>query len=237
MTKRVLSYLRFVAVLVAALAALRAFDAADAAAPTNDPFTNPQQVTQPLPYTNTQDTSESTLEQPLLPPEPLHCGLTSHSVWYSFTPNQDGTVKITTFGSDYDTTVSVYTGADITQLLLIGCEDDTGSAGTINQSAVNFTVIRNTTYLIQVGSVEVTAGTLTIDVFWGNPPFNNNRGNALNASPPYTNTQDTTVATDEPSEPNNCGERTSYNNNLWLELRHGSGSVQNSGFGPGAVRV
>ena len=199
MSKLVPPYLRLLAVLVAAAAALPAL-AADAAPPTNDTFLGAFPVTQPLPYTNTQDTTESTLELPI---EPQNCSLTSHSVWYSFTPNQDGTVKITTFGSGYDTTVSVYTGPDLANLALVGCNDDTGSG---LQSAINFPVQKNTTYRIQVGSVELlSAGTLTIDVFWGTPPVNDNRNNALIASPSYTNSQDTTVATMEAGEPDSCG--------------------------------
>src|SRR5437870_6256127 len=135
MPKRVRSYLRFAAVLVAALAALPAL-AADAAPPSNDAFATPIVVPQALPYTNTQDASESSLE----PLEPQNCNLTSHSVWYSFTPAQDGTLKITTLGSTYDTTVAAYSGAALNSLSLVACNDDTGSGV---QSAVNFPVTRN----------------------------------------------------------------------------------------------
>ena len=70
---------------------------------------------------------------------------------------------------------------------------------------MNFPVTRNITYLIQVGSVEFTAGTLAIDLFLGTPPVNDNRANALSVSPlPYTNAQDTTVATEELGEPLLC---------------------------------
>ncbi|TMB69043.1 MAG: hypothetical protein E6J43_05095, partial [Chloroflexi bacterium] len=61
MPKRVLSYLRLAAFLVAAFAALPVV-AARAASPSNDSFATPLVVAQPLPYTNTQDASESTLE-------------------------------------------------------------------------------------------------------------------------------------------------------------------------------
>src|SRR5438093_5033166 len=168
MPKRVLSYLRCAAVLVAALAALPAV-AARADPPSNDAFATPIVIAQALPYINTQDTSESTLE-PGLPPEPQNCNLTSHSVWYTFTPAQDGTLKISTLGSTYDTTVSAYTytGLDFGSLSLVACNDDTENG---LQSAVNFPVTGNTTYRIQVGSVEFTAGILTIELFLGNPPL------------------------------------------------------------------
>src|SRR5437870_6685149 len=120
MTKRVLPYLRFAAVLVAALAALPAI-AAHAMPPDNDAFGAPIVIPpSPLPYNNSQDVSETSLEQF----EPKNCNLTSHSVWYAFTPDQDGTLKITTLGSNYDTTVSVYTGADLGSLSLVACNDD-----------------------------------------------------------------------------------------------------------------
>src|SRR6266542_4991170 len=201
MPKRLRSYLQFAAVLVAALAALPAV-AARADPPSNDAFATPIVIAQALPYTNTQETSESTLE-PGPPPEPQNCNLTSPSVWYAFTPVQDGTLKISTLGSTYDTTVSAYTGPDFGSLSLVACNDDTENG---LQSAVNFPVTANTTYRIQVGSVEFTAGILTIELFFGNPPVNDKRVDALTVSPlPYANAQDTTVASEEVGEPFLCG--------------------------------
>src|SRR3990170_5987199 len=123
------------------------------------------------------------------------------SVWYSFTPNQNGVVKIKTVGSTYDTAVAAYTGAAVNALTLIDCNDDTGTALT---SGLQFSVDSGTTYRIQIGSLDV-AGDLTFDMVFGTTPANDNFASALNASPlPYTNNQSTIVATTEASEPPDC---------------------------------
>ena len=63
------------------------------------------------------------------------------SVWYAFTPVVSGSITAETFGSDYDTTLSAYTGTQgaLTQLT---CNDDAG-AGLLSQ--IRFPVAAGTT--------------------------------------------------------------------------------------------
>src|SRR5689334_17884806 len=100
MTKATLVAL-FASTMLAAFAS-----AAAAAPPTNDDFDTPVTVSA-LPYTNSQDTTDATTA----PDDPV-CGIfgSSHTVWYRFTPSSAVAVLADTFGSNYDTTLSVYTG-------------------------------------------------------------------------------------------------------------------------------
>ncbi len=71
------------------------------------------------------------------------------SVWYSFTPAVSSPLTADTFGSDYDTLLSAYTGTQgaLTQL---ACNDDAGSGV---QSRVRFPVTAGTTYYFMVAGV------------------------------------------------------------------------------------
>jgi len=75
-----------------------------------------------LPYKNVVDTTEATTtsEDPLVP-----CGASypSHSVWYHFTPYVNGPITFNTFGSSYDTVLSVYTGSP-GNFSPVACNDD-----------------------------------------------------------------------------------------------------------------
>src|SRR5215510_1498126 len=75
------------------------------------------------------------------------CHGPGHTVWYTVTPTADLSLIVHTFGSNYDTTVSVYTGTPgaLTQL---ACNDDFHSL----QSWVAFSAVAGTTYYIMVGS-------------------------------------------------------------------------------------
>ena len=55
------------------------------------------------------------------------------SVWYSWEPDVDGSVAITTDGSTFDTLLAVYTGSELSNLALADddSEDNDSGAGTI----------------------------------------------------------------------------------------------------------
>ena len=113
-----------------------------AAPPSNDDFASPTSVTEPLPFTDSINTSEATtaVDDP-------DCAGNGPTVWYAFTPSQDMLIQADTFGSDYDTTLSVYISSpgNLTQ---IACNDDAGSL----QSAVAINVFSNLTYYFMVGA-------------------------------------------------------------------------------------
>jgi len=75
------------------------------------------------------------------------CAGRGPTVWYAFTPSVDMRVEVNTFGSDYDTTLSVHVGRS-SALVHLACNDDTGSL----QSRVRFDVVANVTYYLMVGA-------------------------------------------------------------------------------------
>ena len=88
------------------------------------------------------------------------------TVWFSWTASADGPIGVTTFGSDYDTTLYVGTANGAGGIDVIGCSDDTRS----HESAVRFDAQAGQTYLIMAGG-QTWAGlpaegnlTLTLDV-------------------------------------------------------------------------
>jgi hypothetical protein len=70
----------------------------------------------------------------------------SNSVWYAFTAPADGTITADSFGSDFDSLISIWRGP-CGDLIEAACAND--SAGT-PQSRVDLAVERDTTYLIKV---------------------------------------------------------------------------------------
>lgn len=82
--------------------------------------------------------------------EPVHCGLNNgKSVWWSWTAPQTGVAQISTFGSDFDTLLAVYTGNSISTLTMVATNNDDPLNGGIT-SAVSFEAIKGTTYHIAV---------------------------------------------------------------------------------------
>ena len=120
-------------------------DPAVAAPPANDDFCHAIAGTEPLPFTSTIDSTEATPAGD----DPSVCFyVPSPTVWYSFTPSQNVRVRATTLGSDYDTTLSVYTGTrgDLTD---VACNDD---IRTDFQSSVIFDATAGQTYFFMIGT-------------------------------------------------------------------------------------
>jgi hypothetical protein len=67
------------------------------------------------------------------------------TAWYRFTVPRNGTVTISTFGSDYDTVLAVYTGG-CDQLQMLACNDDYN----MFSSQVRLQVRTGRTYYVQV---------------------------------------------------------------------------------------
>jgi hypothetical protein len=77
-----------------------------------------------------------------------YCG-TWKSVWYHYRPAADARVFFDTFGSDYDTALSVYQlAAD--NLVEIACNDDAGIGGSYYQSRLEVDVLAGVDYYILV---------------------------------------------------------------------------------------
>ncbi len=75
-------------------------------------------------------------------------------IWYVFTPEEDAVIAINTFGSTYDTLLSVHTGCPGTFVNEIVCSDDCGSP----DSCVSFNAVAGTSYRIRVGGFQHDAG-------------------------------------------------------------------------------
>lgn len=124
---------------------------------------------------------------------------TSRSVYYSYTPALPGLIEVNTFGSSYDTVLSIFDNcADscpgvlcCTQPNELTCNDN-ASFGT--QSQVYLDVVPGQTYLIKAAALGFSApgGTLNFNFKW--IPPHNLCGNALPinglfyASPPFNTT-------------------------------------------------
>ena len=109
--------------------------------PPNDDFNAPT-VIPSMPFTTSQNVTNATtaFDDPF-------CSGRTQTVWFAFTPTQNMVIEANTFGSNYDTTLSVYTGSrgSLTQL---ACNDDSGSL----QSRIRFSAVAGTTYYFMVSS-------------------------------------------------------------------------------------
>lgn len=100
--------------------------------------------------------------------EPNHAdySLPHASVWYRWTAAEDGTLEVTTFGSDFDTTLAVYTGASVNALAEVASNDDYF----IEQSYVVLEVTGGTTYQIAVDGYDVAVGQILLTFAFSLPP-------------------------------------------------------------------
>jgi PKD repeat protein len=136
-------------VVVAAVALFLLFltpTAALAAAPSNDDFENARTISA-LPFSNTVDSAEATLQTDEPTPS---CGSVSATVWYAFTPAETGSVTATA-GGDWPM-VAAYTGSTLADLHEVGCRAYWGR--------LTFRATAGQTYYFQVGNLYGGAGTL-----------------------------------------------------------------------------
>jgi hypothetical protein len=133
-----------------------------AAQPDNDDFDSATVVTG-LPFTDQVDTNEATTAA-----DDPECFGQGPTVWYSFMPDTDLRIEANTFGSDYDTTLSVYTGSR-GALTQFACNDD--AAGSL-QSRVRFDATAGETFFFMVGAfASGPGGNLTFNVDLAPPPL------------------------------------------------------------------
>ncbi len=116
-----------------------------------------------IPYSTSEDASTATSA----PSDPW-CYGNAQSVWFTYTPTVNERLEANTFGGNYDTTLSVYTGSpgDLTQ---VACNDDAG--GTV-QSRVRFDATAGTTYYFMVASLyPQSPANLVFNLQLAPPPF------------------------------------------------------------------
>ena len=129
-----------------------------------------------IPYATTQTTPAATTDTA----DPIpSCGAGSRakSVWYQFTASSPGMLTANTFGSNYDTVLSAYTGG-CGAPVSVGCNDD--APGT-SQSELSLAATVGTTYLFMISAYHADGGTLVFNLAVQNP--------APTATPTFTRTQ------------------------------------------------
>lgn len=129
---------------------------AGAAAPANDNFANAQSIGAG-PGVTFNVTTDATREAG----EPIHAfNRGGASVWYKFTAPGNGVMLLATGGSNYDTMISVYTGATLANLKHVASMDD--YATDANKAQFTFGTQTNVTYYIAIdGHNEEGAGAAT----------------------------------------------------------------------------
>jgi hypothetical protein len=96
------------------------------------------------------------------PGEPNHVGfMGDKSVWYYWTAPFTGSVVIDTVGSNFDTTLAVYTGTVVSNLSVLTSNDDIG--GGVTASQVGLSVAANTTYRVVVDGWNGENGNVTLN--------------------------------------------------------------------------
>lgn len=147
--------------------------------------------------------------------------LISGTVWYSYTANADGVVRADTLGSDFDTTIGVYSGSP-GDLAEVTCNNNVRHYdGDDNRtSSVTFPVTNGTTYFIQIGGEQGQTGTLQFALDLVTPPPNDA---FANAAPIAINDHiaglDTSTATHQNGEPDDCGYHVNLNGHtVWYKF-------------------
>lgn len=131
--------------------------------PPNDDFDNAT-VVPSMPFSVSENATNATVA----PDDPFGCAGRNQTVWYAFTPNTNIRLEANLFGSNYDTTLSVYTGsrAALTQ---VACSDDSNNT---LQSRVRFDAVAGTTYYFMASSFyPVSSANLVFNLLQAPPPL------------------------------------------------------------------
>ena len=167
------------------------------AAPVNDNLPAALNI-ETLPYTHQQETTSASNEPAEKLPQCLN--EVSTSVWYQYTPTSDQIIVIDTFGSNYDTTLSLWKGTTH-PLTPLACNDD--SSNTL-QSQLLVKLDGGTTYYLSASGYQGKSGRLTLNAKPVNPLTNDALTDAIeitlddNAFDSHTqNIQGATKETDE----------------------------------------
>jgi peroxiredoxin len=127
------------------------------AAPANDAFANRialKRTTNFVVSSNVGATLEAGEPQ-------LFGGVGGSSVWWSWSAPTSGTFVVSTDGSSFDTLVGVYRGSQLSNLLALAVDDDSGSNGA---SRAIFRVIAGESYQIAVDGFQGDSGQITLSL-------------------------------------------------------------------------
>ena len=104
------------------------------------------------------------------PGEPVHCGIGGgHSQWFVYQAEADGTLRIDTEGSSFDTVLAVYVGPGTSYATLtnVACDNNSGANGLA--SKVIFDTKQGMKYWIAVDGVGNSAGVVHLHMVLGEP--------------------------------------------------------------------
>jgi len=123
--------------------------------PANDDFAN--RLTLVGGTTQTSGTNRFASRETGEPLNPAVAG--GRTVWWSWTAPANGSVTLSTTGSNFDTTLAVYRGSSLGGLTLVGSNDDSSGL----QSAVTFTAVGGLVYEIQVDGYAGSTGEIQLN--------------------------------------------------------------------------
>jgi len=122
----------------------------------NDDFDSPKLINLASSYSNTQYINNATtaVDDPYVGCGPMVINRGLNSIWYSFTPTEDGVITADTFLSDYDTVLSLWKGTrgDLTSL---ACIDDYDIYA--RTSRIQAFVEKDTQYFLEITRFTETA--------------------------------------------------------------------------------
>jgi Ca2+-binding RTX toxin-like protein len=95
-------------------------------------------------------------------PAPPCQSTTGTSVWWARTPPTNSTSSLDTLGSDFDTVLSVHTGASLAASTEEACNDDISFPAN-PESSLSFGASAGTTYLVRVAGFDSAIGNITLN--------------------------------------------------------------------------
>jgi hypothetical protein len=129
------------------------------------------------------------------PGEPMHAGNAGgKSVWWSWTADANGVLKLSTDGSSVNTLLAVYLGTAVTNLQLV-------ASNAASPSLVQFPVIAGKTYQIAVDGRDGASGSISLSLDFSLPPNDDFANRIPIPGFPAMVTGSNVNATLEPGEP------------------------------------
>jgi hypothetical protein len=171
------------------------------------------------PYSIAENTTGATVES--IDPSP--CGsINSHSVWFKYTPTVNGTLTLSTAGSNYDTVLSAYTGTP-GAFTSVACNDDSNFT---LQSQISFHVTAGTPYSIEVQSFSTSAGGYLNFAAVFDPDNDSwNSRFTVNAPTYHAPAEDTTQTITGGEDPLACGYPLGNSHSVWFNYTPGASGM------------
>ncbi len=136
------------------------------------------------------------------------------SVWFTWTAPASQVIKLNTTGSNFDTTLGVYTGTGVSALTLVAGNDDNRALHALT-SALTFTATAGTTYHFAVDGYRAATGSIALNLSAQAAPANDSFAAAAALTGTAARWSGTNVgATREAGEPAHAGN--SGGASVWL---------------------